>query len=93
MADLKVLIADNTVHYFMLNGFGGFGGGGFGGGDAGGQSISAYVEGSCTAVPATAWQTNTSGTSTSASTGVPAGFGGGFDRGGGQTLYYCGTPR
>jgi 4-amino-4-deoxy-L-arabinose transferase-like glycosyltransferase len=72
-AQLKALIENNTVRYFLLGG---------GGGGPDGSSLTSWVQQSCTAVPATAWQT----TATSGSTGSTTS--GGFMR---QELYDCGN--
>ncbi|GHO86088.1 ArnT family glycosyltransferase [Dictyobacter formicarum] len=55
-SQLKALVANGTVRYFLLNGSGGFGGG------PGGQSSSAtsWVTQSCKAVPSSQWQSSSS---------------------------------
>ncbi|GLV56504.1 hypothetical protein KDH_33440 [Dictyobacter sp. S3.2.2.5] len=63
-SQLKALVANGTVRYFLPNGSGGFGGG------PGGQSSSttSWVTQSCKVVPSSQWQSSTSTTS--------SGFGG-----------------
>jgi 4-amino-4-deoxy-L-arabinose transferase-like glycosyltransferase len=74
-AQLKALIENNTVRYFLL-------GGGAGGGQ-GSSSVTSWVQSACTAVASSAWQ----GSTGSGSTATTATSGGGG--GAGQQLYDC----
>ena len=92
LAKVKELVSSGQLRFFMLTGTGtgagGFGGGGFGGrggGNATVQSVTSWVESSCTQVPAQDYGASTS-TSTATGTGAAGAFGGGAE---GGTLYYC----
>ena len=81
VAQLKQLIQTGVVRYFLLGGGlggGGFGGGGFGGPAAVNADLTAWVNQSCGAVPASAY-------GSSDSSGGLGGFGG-F---GGNQLFDC----
>jgi 4-amino-4-deoxy-L-arabinose transferase-like glycosyltransferase len=96
LAKVKELVSSGQLRFFMLTGTGtgtgtgagGFGGGGFGGrggGNATVQSVTSWVESSCTQVPAQDYGASTS-TSTATGTGAAGAFGGGAE---GGTLYHC----
>ena len=72
-SSLAHLVANNTVRFFLVQGFGGFGRGG------GSSDLTQWITTNCAAVPSSDWQ------STSA---TQNGFGGGFFGGGGE-LYDC----
>jgi len=74
LAQLEQYVTQGKLHY-VLTGGGGLGGGGFGGRAGGTTSVTSWVEQNCTAVPASAYSTATSG-STAITTA--------------ETLYHCG---
>jgi hypothetical protein len=73
-SSLAHLVADNTVRFFMVQGFGGFGRGGQSG------DLTQWITTNCAAVPSSDWQTTSA---------TQNGFGGGFGFGGGGNLYDC----
>jgi 4-amino-4-deoxy-L-arabinose transferase-like glycosyltransferase len=74
LAQLEQYVTQGKLHY-VLTGGGGLGGGGFGGRGGGTTSVTSWVEQNCTAVPASAYSTATSG-----GTAFTAA----------ETLYHCG---
>ncbi len=72
-SSLAHLVANNTVRFFLVQGFGGFGR------DGGSSDLTQWITTHCAAVPSSDWQTTSAAQNS---------FGGGFF-GGGGSLYDC----